>query len=90
MIFPFQIKEDIFVCVLFGLVWVLTFGATQQSTQLMYNSVVDLFFQFMNCFWLQFCSLELFLFLTYSMDVNGNLVMHSMTRTTKTEAPKSV
>lgn len=44
MVFPFPIKEDIFVCVLFGLVWVLTFGATQQRTQLMYNSVVDFFF----------------------------------------------
>lgn len=44
MVVTFLIKEDIlFVCVSFHLVWLLTFDDTQQSTELMYNSVVDYF-----------------------------------------------
>lgn len=44
MVFFFLIKDDIFVGFFFGLVWFLTFGSKSQISELMYNSVADLFF----------------------------------------------
>ena len=54
---PFHNKRGHFylcVCVCFGLVQFLTCGATQQSSKLMYNSVVGLFFQLINFWGVQF------------------------------------
>lgn len=71
------------MCMVFGLVWFLTFGATQQSTELMCNSVADLFFQFMN-FFLQFL-LSGTISIPYLF--NGcKMQILCMTRTTKTGA----
>lgn len=97
MPFTFLIKEDIFVCLFFDLVGFLTFDDTQQSTEFMYNSVVDLFFLFI-CIYIFGCSfypLELFLFTL--MNINGKycawqdllkLTAHSQCNSSNNFSPK--